>query len=137
MAGKRQNDVNMVATKGDIVKDIIADVVSQEIHKQTGIACTKRENMEIRLNLIKLEDLVKEYDLNNPAKETEFYDKGDGKVKKLYGVNKLTCYQITKEDIDLHKTPKEKAKELAEQQAKSKRKKKRKKRVVRKKDESI
>ena len=42
MAGKRQNDIDMVATKGDIVKDIIADVISQEIHHETGIACSKR-----------------------------------------------------------------------------------------------
>ena len=42
MAGKRQNDIDMVATKGDNVFNNIADIISQEIHHETGIACSRR-----------------------------------------------------------------------------------------------
>jgi hypothetical protein len=104
MSGKRQNDVDMVATKGDIVKDIIADVISQEIHHETGIACSKRENTEIRVNIIKLEQLVKEYDLNNPEKELPLYETtSKTNNKKIRGLDKLKTYAIIKEDIERRK----------------------------------
>lgn len=75
MAGKRQNEVGLVAIKNDVLKDIVADTVSAEVHRETGIACTARENAEMRRNLSKLEELVKTYDLNNPNKEVALYDK--------------------------------------------------------------
>lgn len=104
MSGKRQNDVDMMATKGDIVKDIIADVISQEIHHETGIACSKRENTEIRVNIIKLEQLVKEYDLNNPEKELPLYETtSKSNNKKIRSLEKLKTYAITKEDIERRK----------------------------------
>lgn len=104
MSGKRQNDVDMMATKGDIVKDIIADVISQEIHHETGIACSKRENTEIRVNIIKLEQLVKEYDLNNPEKELPLYETtSKTNNKKIRGLDKLKTYAIIKEDIERRK----------------------------------
>ena len=99
MAGKRQNEVDMLATKSDIIKDIVADTISSEIHRETGIACTKRENTKIRINIIKLEDLVKEYDLNNPEKEVPIYEKKD-LGKKVKNAEKLKTYAITKEDLD-------------------------------------
>lgn len=101
MSGKRQNDVDMMATKGDIVKDIIADVISQEIHHETGIACSKRENTEIRVNIIKLENLVKEYDLNNPEKEVPLYETtSKSNLKKIKGTDKLKTAAIIKADLD-------------------------------------
>ena len=102
MPGRRQIEIDMIATKGDIVKDIIADAISQEIHNETGIACSKRENTEIRLNLIKLEQLVKTYDLNNKDKEFELYDykeeKKKGKVLK--DTEKLKTAEIIKTDLE-------------------------------------
>ena len=102
MPGRRQIEIDMIATKGDIVKDIIADAISQEIHNETGIACSKRENTEIRLNLIKLEQLVKNYDLNNKDKEFELYDykeeKKKGKV--LRDTEKLKTAEIIKTDLE-------------------------------------
>lgn len=74
MAGKRQNEVGLVAVKNDVLKDIVADTVAAEVHRETGIACTARENAEMRHNLSKLEELVKMYDLNNPDKEVALYD---------------------------------------------------------------
>ena len=105
MAGKRQNDIDMVATKGDIVKDIIADVISQEIHHETGIACSKRENTEIRINIIKREQLVKEYDLNNPEKELPLYETtSKSNLKKIKGTDKLKTAAIIKADLEYKKT---------------------------------
>lgn len=98
MAGKRKYEIDMVATKSDIVKDIIADVVSQEVHKETGIACNKRENTEIRVNIIKLENLVKEYDLNNPEKEVPTYDFKENN-KKILGLDKLKTKEVIKADL--------------------------------------
>lgn len=104
MSGKRQNDVDMMATKGDIVKDIIADTISQEIHHETGIACSKRENTEIRINIIKLEQLVKEYDLNNPEKELPLYETtSKSNLKKIKGTDKLKTAAIIKADLERRK----------------------------------
>ena len=90
----------MMATKSDIVKDIVADVISQEIHNETGIACSRRENTEIRVNIIKLEQLVKQYDLNNPAKEVPLYESTSKTgYKKIPGLEKLKTYAIMKADI--------------------------------------
>ena len=99
MPGKRQNDIDMVATKGDIIKDIIADTISKEIHHETGIACSKRENTEIRVNIIKLENLVKEFNLDNPYNEIPLFDDKEKRGKKVKDVTKLKTYKITREDI--------------------------------------
>jgi len=102
MSGRRQNDVDMVATKSDLIKDIVADQISQEIHHETGIACSKRENTEIRINIIKLEQLVKQYDLNNPDKELPLYETTSKNItmRKLQGIDKLKTYKYIKEDLD-------------------------------------
>lgn len=74
MAGKRRIERNILATKKDILSDVLADTVSQDIAHQTGIPCSARENTEIRVNLMKIETLVREFDLNNPNKEVPMYE---------------------------------------------------------------
>lgn len=74
MAGKRRIDIDLMAAKADILHDIVADTISSEIRRETGIECTARENTEIRVNLLKVEQLIKKFDLNNKDKEVLMYD---------------------------------------------------------------
>ena len=99
MSGKRQNNVDLLATKSDIIKDIVSETISSEIHKESGIACSKRENTEIRVNISKLEKLVKKYDLNNSEKEVPFYDFIEKKEQDLIDFSQLKCYEILKSDL--------------------------------------
>lgn len=74
MAGNRRIDVDLFAAKADILHDIVADTISSEVKRETGIECSARENMEIRVNMLKMEELVKRFDLNNTNKEVGMYD---------------------------------------------------------------
>ena len=123
MSGKRQNDVDMMATKSDIVKDVLADKISQEIHRETGIACSKRENTEIRVNIIKLEQLVKEYDLNNPTKEVPLYEStAKSPNKKLPSLEKLKTYKVMKADAEERRRKQDEIDERNSKRGKRKRK---------------
>lgn len=102
MTGKRKYDIDMLATKNDIVKDIVADTISQGIQKETGLACSKRENTEIRLNITKLENLVKQYDLNNPTKEIPLYEFKED-IKIVPTLLELKTRQIIKKDLSKNK----------------------------------
>lgn len=99
MSGKRQNDIDLLATKNDIIKDIVSETISSEIHKETGIACSKRENTEIRVNITKLEKLVKKYDLTNSEKEVPFYETFEKKEQDLVDFSQLKSYEILKVDL--------------------------------------
>ena len=101
MSRKRHYEIDIMATKGDIVKDIIADVVSREIYKETGVICSKRENTEIRANIIRLEQLVRTYDLNNPNKEVPLYDTSykEEEENGITGFDKLKTIKMIKADL--------------------------------------
>ena len=102
MAGKRQSTLNLMAAKGDIVKDIVADTISKKIAEETGLPCNGRENTLIRVNIIKLENLVKEYDLNNPNKEVHMYDPYQ-REHFLTGVGNLKTIDVVREDLEIRK----------------------------------